>query len=661
MSRTRLVALLLVLGTLAIYWPVSRYGFSVFDDNDYVLENLVVQSGLTWGSIKWAFTTFYAGNWHPLTWISHMLDCQLFGTNAGMHHVVNLIFHAANSVLLLTLLLRLRISFWPSAFVAALFAWHPLHVESVAWISERKDVLSTFFALLALIFYERFAMQSKIKHSKLKIFYMLALLAFACALLSKPMFVTLPFVMLLLDFWPLERFKIQGSGFRVKNFSKLLIEKIPFFVLVAASCVVTFLAQRNGGMVASLENVPLANRFENIPLAYADYLLKIFWPAHLAVFYPLPKAISISAIAIALIILIFISVSAWRLRKTQSYFLIGWLWFLGTLVPVIGLVQVGDALIADRYAYFPSIGIFLIVALVVYDVVRKIHWLKSILTASAIFILATYLFLTHQQLNFWRNDVALFSHAVEMAPDNSALRLSLGLALENAGRENDAAREYATAVRLTPDWSRAHGALAQSLANLDRGEEALLEFREALQLEPNRISVINNYGELLSKLDRFGEAQEQFSKAMQLNPSDWRAPFLNGQMLLKENRDAEAISFFQKSLQLDPNNIYVLDFLAEVLASDENSQIRDGKTAVTLAQKANGLSGGIQPDALDVLAMAQAETGNFSDAINSAQAAIGLANAFDLTNQVSAISNRLELYEKNLPFRQSFTNAPSAR
>ena len=401
--------LLLVLGTLAVYLPAAQHGFTLYDDGDYVTENPMVQNGLTWAGVKWAFTTWHAGNWHPLTWLSHMADCQMAGSNAGVPHCVNILFHAANAVLLFALLLRLtRLradasarqagAIWPSAFAAALFAWHPLHVESVAWISERKDVLSTFFALLTLLAYTKavtsgkgqvtgkdtsrtFVMSPVTRHLSL----LPALLFFALGLMSKPMLVTLPFVMLLLDYWPLNR--IRSSEFGTRNFIKLLLEKWPFFALSAASCVVTFLCQHHGGAVATLENVPLDFRLENVPVAYARYLLKMIWPAHLAVFYPL-DLLSGLEVAVAVAVLIAISGLAWRARRSCPYWLVGWLWFLGTLVPVIGLVQVGGASMADRYTYFPSIGIFLAVALGVRDGAERFQVSKPIVGTIAGLVLA---------------------------------------------------------------------------------------------------------------------------------------------------------------------------------------------------------------------------------------------------------------------------------
>ena len=298
MSRPRLIALLLALVTLLIYLPAARYGFSLFDDSDYVTENHVVQNGLTWAGLRWAFTTWHASNWHPLTWLSHMLDCELFGLNAGAHHVVNILFHAANVVLLFTLLRRLTGALWPAAFVAALFAWHPVHVESVAWVAERKDVLSTFFTLLAFLGYEKYVAEFKAKSPKAKVFFAWSLFAFALGLLAKPMLVTLPFVLLLLDYWPLNR--VTSDKGPVTGILQLVMEKLPFFLLAAVSCVMTFLAQHHGGMVVSLEEMPLGYRLANVPLAYLRYLEKMFWPAHLAVFYPFPsRGVSVSAVALS--------------------------------------------------------------------------------------------------------------------------------------------------------------------------------------------------------------------------------------------------------------------------------------------------------------------------------------------------------------------------
>jgi protein O-mannosyl-transferase len=697
MSRPRLIALLLMLGTLAIYLPVSGYGyekilkyaeiffseskepfpqpsgygFSLYDDTDYVTENPVVQNGLSWAGVKWAFTTWHASNWHPLTWISHMADCQIFGLNPGAPHCENVLLHAANAVLLFALLLRLtslradasaRQSdlIWPGAFAAALFAWHPLHVESVAWVAERKDVLSTFFGLLALLSYTKYAKENCRRS------FWFALIFFALGLLAKPMLVTLPFVMLLLDYWPLKRFPISdfppslrsSAASRFPIFLRLAFEKWPFFLLAAGSCVLTFLAQHTTGAVATLENVPMHYRLCNAPLAYARYLLKIIWPENLCIFYPLPETISPLVIT-ATVVLIFISAASWFARKRAPYWLVGWLWFLGTLVPVIGLVQVGGAAMADRYSYFPSVGIFLAAALGVRDAAEKFRFSKTIVATAAGLILAACLFLTHRQLNYWRDDIALFSHAIDVTPNNDTAHLNLGFAFGKAGMKTEATAEYRRALQIEPNRADTHNNLAIQLDNAGKTGEAVAEFQEALRINPKYVPAHNNFGTLLVELGRYDEAMKHYAEAAQLDPADWHAPYLMGKALLKQARDAEAIPYFRNALTLNPNNLPMLVFLAQVLASDENPQVRDGQTAFALASKANALTGGAQPVMLDTLAMAYAELGAFDDAKNAAQEALELDTAYNATNDLPDIRERLQLYQNHQPFRQSFTNTPA--
>jgi tetratricopeptide (TPR) repeat protein len=669
--------LLLVLGTLAVYLPAAHHGFTLYDDSDYVTDNPMVENGLTWAGVKWAFTTGHASNWHPLTWISHMADCQLAGLNPSVPHCVNILFHAANAVLLFALLLRLTDLIWPSAFAAALFAWHPLHVESVAWIAERKDVLSTFFALLTLLAYTRYA--KKVARDRWQVTgketahapdlspvichlsrsYWLALFFFALGLMAKPMLVTLPCVMLLLDYWPLKRVEVQGSGFRVQS---LVLEKTPFFVLSAASCVVTFLCQHHGGAVASLKNVPLDYRLENVPVAYADYLLKMIWPGHLAVFYPLnplPWLEVAAAVAAAAVI----SWLVWRVRRSCPYWPVGWLWFLGTLVPVIGLVQVGDAAMADRYTYFPSIGIFLAAALGLRDGVERFQVSKPVVGTIAGLVLAACLVLTHRQLSFWQDDITLFSHAIVVTKNNDTAHLNLGFALEKADRKTEAMAEYRAALKLDPDRAETHNNLANLLDDAGHPDAALAEYQEALRINPNHVASHNNYGTALVELGRFDEAMKQYADAARLDPTDWHPPYLTGKALLKQGHDAEAIPYFDRAVQMDPNNPHVLTYLAHVLASDENPQIRDGNAALAMAAKANDLTGGVQPAMLDALAMAYAETGQFTNAQQTAADALKLATAYDMTNDVTVIRQRLQLYQNNQPFRQSFlfTNAPAKK
>jgi tetratricopeptide (TPR) repeat protein len=646
MSRPRLIALLLALVTLVVYLPVGTHDFVNYDDTDYVTENSFVKSGLTWAGIQWAFTSFHAGNWHPVTWLSLMLDDELFGLNAGAFHFVNALFHAANVLLLFVLLLRLTNSLWPSAFIAALFAWHPLHVESVAWIAERKDVLSTFFALLTLLAYTKYVRENCHRS------FWLALFFFALGLMSKPMLVTLPFVMLLLDFWPMQRF----SGSTVQ---RLFIEKIPFFALTAISCIVTFLAQRGVAAVAPLEKVPLSYRLENMLVAYPSYLLKTVWPAHLAVIYPLLKEISGIAVTAAAAVLIFISAAAWLARKRSPYLLMGWLWFLGTLVPVIGLVQVGSAALADRYTYFPLIGIFIALAFGARDLAKRFQFPKMILPAASILILGACLFLTERQLSCWRDSESLFRHAIAVTKNNAIALMGLGAALHVQGRFDEALVYYHEANRLETGRYEIHSNMANILDEKGHPQEALAEYLEALWLEPKMPLLHCAVGETLTELGRFDEALDELTNAAQLDPAYAPPHFDMAKVFLKQGRDADAIEQFRAALRLDPDNSQILTCDAQVLAADENSEIRDGKTALILAIKANVITGGTQPFALDALGMACAETGDFTNAVEVVQREIELATAAKVKN-LEPLQQRLELYKNHQPWRESFlaTNTP---
>ncbi len=668
MSRPRLIGLLLALITLLAYLPVARNGFVNYDDNDYITENRVVQKGLTWAGVKWAFTTGHASNWHPVTWLSHMLDCEWFGLNAGAHHSVNLLFHAANAVLLFLLLFRLTQELWPSAFVAALFAWHPLHVESVAWISERKDVLSTFFALLTLLAYVKAVTSDRCQVTRTNStlsrvtchasrFYWLALVFFTLGLMSKPMLVTLPFVMLLLDYWPLRR--VPSVECRVSSVLRLVLEKWPFFLLTAASCIVTFRVQRHGEAVIPLQQFPLNLRVENALTAYARYLLKTIWPVNLAVIYPLFVRISWLAITAAAVVLISISVSVWLMRRHQPYLLVGWLWFLGTLVPVIGLVQVGIAALADRYTYFPLIGVFIAVAFGVRDLAKRFHFPKTAIAVAAALILAGCLVLTENQLRCWRDSESLFFHAAAIK-DNNIAHLNLGAIYQDEGRLNEALAEYRASAQVAPGYSRVHSNLGSVLDALGRPEEALAEYRLALQLEPNSPLLHDGIGIVFVELGHFDEAMSQFSEAARLDPAYPWPYFQMGKGLLQQGRDAEAIGKFREALRINPDNFQILAFVAHVLAADEKPEVRDGQTALVYAARANFLSDGAQPFVLDALGMACAEVGHFDDAREVTQKAINLAIAAKMEN-LEPLRQRLELYRNHQPWRESFlsTNLPS--
>jgi len=692
MSRSRLIGLLLALITLLVYLPVARDAFVNYDDQDYVTENSIVQKGLTWAGIAWAFTTGHASNWHPITWLSLMTDFSLsqkigfwlscFGyeapnLDASVCHSTNLLFHTANTVLLFLLLLRLTGALWPGAFVAALFAWHPLHVESVAWISERKDVLSTFFALLTLLAYVRYAQsRSRVEGRESKantpvpalgsrrraLDYALALFFFALGLMSKPMLVTLPFVMLLLDYWPLQRlstFNPQSSTCR-----RLALEKWPFFLLAAVSCVVTFLvqSQRSGAAVASLELVPLHYRVCNALVSYGLYLLKMAWPAGLAVFYPLPEHLTwvVLAATTSAIVLVSISGFVWRARRERPYLTVGWLWFLGTLVPVIGLVQVGGAAMADRYTYIPSIGVFIAVTFGVCDLAGRFQFPAKAVAAAAGLVLAACVMLAESQLRYWRNSETLFARALAVTTDNHVAHVNLGVALEQKGELSRALAEYRAAEQLAPELYHIHNNLGNLLDNLGHPHEALIEYRWAVLLKPGLPSLHNDAGMVLVELGRFDEAQRQFKEAVRLDPAYPWAHFQMGKLRLKQGRAAEAIDEFRAALRIDPDNFQILAYTAHVLSAIENPEVRNGQAAFMLAAKAKALTGDTQPYVLDALGMACAELGHFDEAQAVAEKAIDLAQAAKM-NKIEPLQQRLELYRKHQPWRESFlaTNPPA--
>ena len=668
MTRSRLICLLLALITLLVYLPVSRHAFIVYDDGDYVVQNKIVRDGLTWSGVKWAFDSWHSSNWHPLTWLSHMLDCQLFGLNPGAHHLVNVLFHAANVVLLFLLLLRMTSALWPAAIVAALFAWHPLHVESVAWVAERKDVLNTFFGLFALLAYVRYV------RKKSRASFWMAVLLFAFALMSKPMLVTLPFVLLLLDFWPLRRFEfstllpplaatarprrneVKAGNPQLSTIRRLVWEKWPFFLLTIGSCVVTYLAQRARSVI-SLEQHPLDLRVGNALLSYGRYLLKTIWPTDLAIIYPLPSQLVWAHVAIAAVMLAIISCCVWLVRRRHPCLLVGWFWFLGTLVPVIGLVQVGRAAMADRYSYVPLIGVFIAVVYGVQTLAVRFRFKPAALSLVAGLALAGCLFSTERQLGYWRDDESLFGHAVAVTQNNATAHINLGVALEQQGRRDEALTNYQAALRIDPDSVEAHNDLANFLDAMGKPDEALVHYREALRLNPKAPLAHMNLGSLLLELGQFDEAMAQYHEAARLAPEDSRPHYLMGKAQLRQGRSAGAVAHFRDALRLNANDVQVLTWLARVLAADEKVEVRNGAEAVALAEPAKDLTEAKNPFVLDTLALAYAEAGRFSDAARTVQEAINISNAANDADAVTAMRARLQLYQSNKPYREAFPKA----
>ncbi len=556
------IYLALTLTTLAVFWQVHNYDFVNYDDPGYVSENPQVQAGLTCDSILWAFTTGHKSNWHPLTWFSHMLDCQLFGTNPDWHHLTNLLLHIANTLLLFGVLKRMTGALWASAFVAAAFGLHPLHIESVAWVAERKDVLSTLFWMLTIAAYLRYVRRP----GKAK--YLLTLSVFALGLMAKPMLVTLPFVLLLLDYWPLGRFQPEKA---VKNVNRrklksvnthsqqrfscgLIREKVPFFLLSAVSSVATFLVQQSGGAVKRIEAIPIMVRIANASISYLKYIGKMIWPSRLAVFYPHPgDRLPMWLAAVAALLLLAISIWVIRLAPKRKYLPVGWLWYLGTLVPVIGLVQVGGQALANRYAYVPLIGLFIIIAWGLGDLLEKWRYQKTVLGASAIMVLLALAVCTHLQLHHWRNSETLFEHAIEVTNNNHVAHCNLGAAIAKQGRLDEAISHYRQALHIKPRYAGAHYNLGTALQSQGKLDEAISHFHQALRVDPNYAEAHNNLGISLRAQGKLGEAASHYRQALRLKPDFAEAHNSLGNMLATQGNLDEAISHFRQALGTKPN------------------------------------------------------------------------------------------------------------
>lgn len=538
MRRTLLICLSLIAVTLVVFWPVRQQQFVNLDDDIYVTDNPHVATGLNLENVRWAFTATRGTHWFPLTWLSHMLDCELFGLNAGAHKLVNVAIHIASVLLLFLLLQRTTGKPWPSAFVAMMFAIHPLRVESVAWVAERKDVLSVFFWMLTLWSYVRYVERPGIAR------YLWILSFFILGLKAKPMIVTLPFVLLLLDFWPLRR--------RVA-----IREKLPLFAVSAGWSVITYLVTHDAGATMSTGGL----RFSNAVISYVRYLGKMFWPVDLAVFYPLPAAWPVSQVAAAAMLLIGLTIVAVRLAKGRPYYLVGWLWYLGTLVPVIGLVQIGLQSMADRFTYIPSIGIFLGLAFGAAEV-KRTRWVA---VAGAAMV-AGCAVITSIQLRHWNDSVSLYRHALAVTGENFLVEANLGVVLCNQGQFEEGIAHLREALRLSPRYGYAHNHLGRAYFAKGQTSIALAHLRRAVELSPRDPASHNNLGGVYAKLGRLEEAAAEFTVAIRLQPDYARAHANLGGVLLSLGRSAEAAEHLREALRLQPDLPEALYHLEEIRA-----------------------------------------------------------------------------------------------
>jgi len=521
--KKTLLVVLLVIVIFAVFWQSTDHEFLTYDDNLYVTDNLHVKTGLTSRNMLWAFTTIEASNWHPVTWWSHMLDCQIHGLNPKGHHLTNVLLHIANTLLLLYLLFSATRKYWHSIFVATLFAVHPLHVESVAWIAERKDMLSTFFMFGTLILYTRYTQNSRL------LLYVLTLLLDVLGLMSKPMLVTLPFVMLLWDFWPLGRLRFgtleKGNmiysvlnGASISTPMRLILEKVPFFFFSLLSSVVTYYAQAQGGSVAGIHAVPLTFRAVNALVSYTKYIANMFWPHDLAVIYPLPPTLTLVQAGISGLILIGITLVVCRRVRKSPFLLMGWLWYLGTLVPVIGFVQVGRQAMADRYTYTPLIGLFIMLSWGFPALTHKWPYRRSVITAVALLALAGSTICTWKQLSLWKNDVTLFGNAVQVFEDNYIAYMNLGAALFQTGDTEAAIKQYQKALPLKSESDRLNYNLGLAFGVQGNLNESITYLTKAVTINPKFADAHYNLGVALAKQGRLDEAIRHFIEALQVDP-----------------------------------------------------------------------------------------------------------------------------------------------
>ena len=703
------VCIVLVLLVVAVFGQTARFGFVNYDDPDYVSGNPVVKKGLTLQGAVWALTYGRIGHWHPLTWLSHMADCQIYGLWAGGHHLTNVALHAAVAALLFLVLRDMTGKMWRSAFVAAVFAIHPLRVESVAWIAERKDVLSGVFFMLTLWAYAQYVRRPSRGR------YVGMTLLYGLGLLSKNTLVTLPFVLLLLDYWPLQRFKVQGSGFRVRS---LVVEKIPLFLLSIGSCVVTALVPEK---ITDGYQLPIWLRVGNALVAYVTYLRQMMFPAGLANPYPYsPDGVPFWPAALAFVLLVAISAGVFVCRNQRPFLLMGWLWYLGVMVPMIGIVQISYYAHADRYTYLPEIGLAIAGTWAVAEWSAAWKFRRAVLGGLMVAIVGALAVCAAIQTSYWKSSEPLWNHtlavtsnnsfahnnlavallqkgdvdgaivhlreavaiwpdyaqaqnnlgnallqkgrldeavaryqkALAIQPDNIEVQNNLGIAFFQKGLVDEAVAQYQKALAIEPDFAEAHNNLGNALYQKGRVDEAIIQFQKALAGKPDIADAHNNLGAALLQKGRVDEAIAQCQKALALQPGHAAARVNLGAALMQAGRMAEALGEYWKVLETQPENVDALNNLAWALATGPQAALRDGVSAVALAQKAVRLSGGGNPRMLRTLAAAEAEAGRFVGAAETARQALQLAAVQKNDALAATLQKELELYQMNTPMRE---------
>jgi protein O-mannosyl-transferase len=660
------------------YEPVRKNGFVDLDDGSYIKNNPNVNEGITAQSFVWAFTRFHSGNWHPLTWLSHMLDCEIYGLNPFGHHITSIIIHIVNSVLLLLVLRKMTGALWPSAFIAGVFALHPLHVESVAWAAERKDVLSGLFWMLTILAYAYYAEKPDFKR------YIIVLLAFVMGLLSKPMMVTLPFALLLLDYWPLNRLNKPNHALNLKH---LIKEKIPFFALSVISSAITIAAQQSGGAIATLDNLSLSYRIANMFASYTRYIGKTLWPDGLAVIYPhfykdFPKDLLVTSILLFVLLTTFCIYAG----RHKRYILTGWLWFLGTLVPVIGLVQVGSQAIADRYMYIPIVGLLIIITWSIKEFAGENRGRQTATAILALIVLCISLILTRTQAGYWKDNLTLFGHAVNVTDNNPFAETNYGHALYKAGYTSEGLMHLYNTIHINPEFFMARDTLGNLLMEEDKTNEAIECFEESIRHDSKSKSSYINLGAALSKQGNQAEAIKCINKALELDPQYEDARTKIGTALLLSGKPKEAIAEFnegfktstdrmevyvnlaiaynqlgdknqsmrccEKAIKLNTENSEVLNNLAWLLATNSGTSADNIKKSIGFARNACEITHYKKADLLDTLAVTYASAGRFDEAMNMADKAIKIAIDSGNNNLAGEIEKRIKFYKAGQPYRE---------
>ena len=662
-----------------VFGQTLHHEFVNYDDGVYIADNPAVLGGLSLKGIVWAFTHNVNVNWTPLTVISHMLDCQFYGLHAGGHHLTNLLLHAATAILLFLVLRKMTGTLWRSAFVAAVFAVHPLHVESVAWIAERRDVLSGLFFMLTLGAYAGY-----VRHPQSLGRYLMVALMLALALMSKPMVVTLPLVLLLLDYWPLKRFT-QPDGHLI--LWRLIAEKLPLLALSGIACVATLFAQEEA--IASL---PLSVRIGNALVSCVAYLEQMIYPVGLTVYYPHPgNNLALWKIIAAFVLLLVISIGAVAVRRKQPWFLIGWLWYLGMLVPAIGLIQSGMRARADRYTYLPQIGLYILLTWTVVELTASWRSRRWLLGGGAMIVLAVLITCARTQTTYWRDSETLWTHALSCTTNNTIAHNNLGDAFYQQGRMNEAIAQFQKTLAIDPNNPEANYDLGNAFFQQGRMDEAIAQFQKTLAINSsdmdvhyNYADVHNNLGNVFLRQGRMDEAVAQFQKALAINPKDANthynlgnafrqqggvneaiahfqmalaikpqfaeAHYNLGNAFLQQGHVDEAITHFQKALTIKPDYVEAQNNMAWVLATCPQASLRNGIKAVGLAERANQITGGGKPVVLCTLAAAYAEAGRFPEAIETVQRALHLAEEQSNTALAGALQSQLKLYQAGTPF-----------